>query len=128
MRFFGEHLRSIPAIEGARIARWIADLDSGEFAVREKAVRELEQHGDAVEGALRKVLENQPSLEVRQRVKLLLSKLTGGDRLRGLRAVEVLEYLDTPASRRLLEILAGGAEEAQLTQEAKASLRRCACK
>src|SRR5579883_2189969 len=128
VRLFRERLHPFPAIEGARIARWIADLDSAEFAVREKAVRELEQQGEAVEGALRKLLEDRPSLEVRQRVKLLLAKLTGGDRLRRLRAVEVLENLDTSESRRLLETLAGGAAEAQLTQEAKASLQRCARK
>jgi hypothetical protein len=125
VRLFRERLHPVPAIEGARIPRWIADLDSAEFAVREKAVHELEQHGEAVEGALRKVLEGRPSLEVRQRVKLLLGNMTGGDRLRRLRAVEVLEHLDTSESRRLLEMLAGGAPEAQLTYEAKASLLRC---
>jgi RNA polymerase sigma factor (sigma-70 family) len=126
VRLFQQHLRPIPAIEGARIARWIADLDSAEFAVREKAVRELTQRGEAIEGALRKVLEDRPSLEVRQRVKLLLDKLQGANRLRMLRAVEVLEHLDAAESRRLLETLASGAAEARLTQEAKASLARLA--
>jgi hypothetical protein len=128
VRLFREQLHPFPALEGARIARWIANLDSAEFSIREQAMRELEQQGEGVEGALRQVLEDKPSLEVRQRVKLLLAKLTGGDRLRRLRAVEVLEYLDTVESRRLLESLAGGAAEARLTQEAKASLRRSARK
>jgi RNA polymerase sigma factor (sigma-70 family) len=124
MRLFREHLHPVPAIEGARIAQWIADLDSAEFAVREKAMRELTQQVEAVEGALRKVLEGRPSLEVRQRIKLLLEKMQGANRLRTLRAVEVLEHLDTAEARRLLETLAGGAAEARLTQEAKASLSR----
>jgi RNA polymerase sigma factor (sigma-70 family) len=124
MRLFQEKLRPVPAIDRAKSAQWIADLDSTEFAVREKAVRELEQQGEGAEGALRKVLEGSPSLEVRQRVKSLLEKLTGANRLRSLRAVEVLEHLDTVQSRRLLETLAVGAAEARLTEDAKASLRR----
>jgi RNA polymerase sigma factor (sigma-70 family) len=124
VRLLRERLRPVPATEAVRIDRWIADLDSAEFAAREAAMRELEQHGEAVEGTLHKVLEDRPSLETRQRVKLLLAKLTSGDRLRRLRAVEVLEHLDSVESRHLLEALAGGAAEARVTQEAKASLRR----
>jgi hypothetical protein len=124
MQLFRERLHPVPATDAAQIARWIADLDSAEFSVREKGMRELAQRGEAVEGALRKVLEDRPSLEVRQRIKLLLEKLKGANRLRALRAVEVLEQFDTAESRRLLETLAGGASEARLTQEAKASLER----
>jgi WD40 repeat protein len=124
MRLFQEKLRPVPAIDRAKIAQWIADLDSAEFAVREKAVRELELQGEGAEGALRKVIEGSPSLEVRQQVKLLLEKLTGEVRMRTLRAVEVLEHLDTVPSRRFLETLAVGAAGASLTEDAKASLRR----
>lgn len=105
-------------------AGWIADLDSAEFAAREQATRELARRGEAVEGALRKLLEGRPSLEVRRRVEMLLEKLKGADRLRALRAIEVLEHLDTAQSRHLLEALAGGAPGACWTQEAKASLQR----
>lgn len=41
-----------------------------------------------------------------------------------LRAVEVLEQIDTPEARRLLAELAQGAAAARLTQEAKAALER----
>jgi hypothetical protein len=44
--------------------------------------------------------------------------------LRGVRAVEVLEQIDTTEGQRLLESLAQGTPEARLTQEAKASLER----
>ncbi len=131
---FREQLHPVPVAEMAQVRQWIADLDSPEFAVREKAMRELERRVEAVEGALRKVLESRPSLEVRQRVRLLLDKrdLTRMDRqelrilLQSLRAVEVLEHLDTAGARRLLKTLASGAAEARLTQEATAALARLA--
>jgi hypothetical protein len=46
------------------------------------------------------------------------------DRLRAVRAVEVLERIDDCAARRLLTALAAGAPEAQLTVEAKSALER----
>ena len=98
---------------GVSAALWIADLDSAELAAREKAMRELVQRGEAVEGALRLVLEDRPSLEVRQRIKLLLEGLQGAHRLRMLRAVEVREHLGTAQARHLLEALAQGATDAQ---------------
>jgi RNA polymerase sigma factor (sigma-70 family) len=136
MRLFREQLHPVPAAEMTQVRQWIADLDSPEFAVREKAMRELERRVEAVEGALRKVLEGRTSLEVRQRVKLLLDKrdLTGMDKreltilLRSLRAVEILEHFDTDDAQELLKTLAGGAAEARLTQEAKASLTRLAAR
>jgi hypothetical protein len=43
-----------------------------------------------------------------------------------LRAIEVLEHIDTPEARQLLRRQAGGAAEARLTREAKAALERLA--
>ncbi len=126
MRLFGEKVRPVPATDEAQIARWIDDLDSAEFAVREKAARELAERGDAVEAALRKASEDRPSLEVRQRLKLLLDKLQNANRLRMLRAVEVLEQLGTAEARQQLEALAKGAVHARLTQDARAALQRIA--
>jgi hypothetical protein len=76
---------------------------------------------------LQKTLAGNPPLEVRRRVEQLLGKLeTSPRRLQKLRAVEVLEHIATPEARELLRILAKGAPEARVTQEAKASLERLA--
>ena len=63
-----------------------------------------------------------------RRIEELLKKIedgaVSGERLREVRALEVLEGLGTPEARKLLEELAKGAADAALTQEAKASLER----
>jgi WD40 repeat protein len=111
-----------------RIARLLADLDSDQFDLREKATRELEQLEEVVLPALQRALEGRPSAEARRRMGLLLERLRqpapSGQRLRVLRALEVLEQMGTPDARQTLQNLAQGAPEARLTQEAKASLER----
>jgi WD40 repeat protein len=128
--FLKERLGPVTAADPARVARLIADLDSDRFDVREKAFKELEQLGDLAGPALRKAREGRPSPEVRRHLDALRDKLPGPvtapERLRGLRAVAVLEQLGTPEARGLLERLATGAPEARLTQEARASLERLA--
>jgi WD40 repeat protein len=123
-------LRPVAAPEPARLAGLLADLDSERFAVRQRAMRQLEGLGDLAGPALRRAREGRLALEARRRLDLLLEKLEqhppAGDRLRALRAVEVLERVGTPGARRLLESLAGGAPAAWLTREARAALERLA--
>jgi hypothetical protein len=73
------------------------------------------------------VLDGKSSPELRRQIESLLKGLDqspSGNRLRELRAVEILEHLGTIESQRLLRTLAGGAVAARLSQEAKASLNR----
>jgi hypothetical protein len=122
-----ERLHPAAAIDGPRIDRLIGDLDSDRFEVREKAVQELQRIGDDAEPALRKILAGKPSAEQRLRVEQLLQEIDAArssDRLRDLRAVEVLEWLDTADAQQVLKTLASGDPQARLTREAKASLQR----
>jgi hypothetical protein len=123
-----ERLAPVQSPDSKQVARWIADLDNDRFAVRDRATRELEKMGDLSEPALRKVLIGQPSLEARRRVEQLLQKLrdaiTNPEQLQALRGIEVLEYIGTPEARGVLDVLARGAPEARLTQEAKAARQR----
>src|SRR5204863_9403642 len=98
------------------------------FAVRENAMKELATLGLAAEAALRKARAGSSSVDVRLRAGVLLRKLESPDavsqRLRNLRALEALEAAGTAEARRVLENLARGTPEAELTQEAKAALGR----
>jgi hypothetical protein len=54
-----------------KIERWISELNSDQFAVREKATRELEKLGESAQPALRRALENHPKPEARKRLERL---------------------------------------------------------
>jgi WD40 repeat protein len=128
--FLGRRLRPAPAVEEAQLARLIVELQSDDFSTRRRAADKLEEWGEQAESALRRALEKRPSAELSRAAGMLLEKLRSakrnpsGDRLRMLRAIEVLEHANTGAARSLLEKLAAGAAPAVLTQEARASLER----
>jgi len=125
-------LHPVPPVEGKRVARLIADLDSDDFDVREDANKELEKMGEVAPSFYRKALEGAPSAEARWRLEGLAKRQADrwrrptAQRLQTLRALETLESAGTPEARRLLEALAKGAPEADVTNEANASLERLA--
>jgi WD40 repeat protein len=125
-----KHLHPAQAADPQRLRRLLTDLESEDFAVREKAQTELVELGELAESALRKALEDKPSLEVRRRVQTVLERMrtpvTQAEKLRSLRAVAVLEDIGTAETRRLLDELAQGAPETRLTREVKAALNRLA--
>jgi RNA polymerase sigma factor (sigma-70 family) len=125
--FLQKHLHPVPRRPDAKpIARLIADLDSDDFKVREKATRELTTLGDAAMPELRRALEKQPPLEMRRRIQQLLDQTSDWtpERLRDHRAIQTLEHMGTPAARTVLATLAAGAPGARRTEEARAALRR----
>ncbi|HYT92926.1 MAG TPA: WD40 repeat domain-containing protein [Gemmataceae bacterium] len=123
-------LRPVAAVPPERIAKLIADLDNKALAVRQKATTTLEQLRELVEPALREALTKKPSLELATRLDNLLKTIDGPEtdpeRLRSLRAVEVLERIASPEACQVLAGLATGAPAAQLTRETRASLERLA--
>jgi hypothetical protein len=128
--FLRERLRPVPQPPAEQVERWLKDLDHERYALRAEAARELEKRIDAVAPALRKALAAGPSLESRRRLTKLLELAEPGrwprEALPTLRAIEVLERIGTAEARAVLAKLAGGAPEARLTLEAKASLERLA--
>jgi WD40 repeat protein len=127
--FLRKTLQPVTPIDPNTIDRLIAELGDDRFAVRKQAMAELEKASDLAAPVLRRTLENKPEPEVRQRAERLLKRLAPAgspERLRLLRAVEILEQVGTPAAVEVLKKLVKGVPQARLTQEAKASLERLA--
>jgi WD40 repeat protein len=128
--FLDERLVVVRPLDARLVARRLAELDSDDFTVREKASAELAAWGETVESDLERLLEGKPSAEARRRVKRLLKRLEVGQsspppkQMQALRAVEVLEHAGTPEAKQVLGALAKGAVTARLTREAKAALDR----
>jgi HEAT repeat protein len=125
-------LKGGPAPDESHIARLIADLDSDDFAAREKATAALEALGQKAGPALRRAAGQASSAEVRARAGRLLKRLGASPaelpspELVRLRAVEALEANATPEARAVLAELADGPAADALTGEAKESLHRLA--
>jgi hypothetical protein len=125
-----QRLRPVPAADPRRLAQLLAALDSDEFTVRDRATHELAQLGEVAEPTLVKALGQDPTPEARWRIEGVLDKVKQdrlappAERLRLVRAVEVLERIGDAAARRVLAAVARGATEAQLTTEASVALER----
>jgi hypothetical protein len=115
-------------VSGDGAAKLIARLDDEDFATRQRARSELARLGKHVEPALRKALEGNPSAEVKKHLEELLKGLAENhfvpEVARGLRGVEVLESVGSATAKEVLQALARGMPEAELTVEAKAALGR----
>lgn len=122
--------RLAPAVRPnpAHINKLIADLDSDDFTLRERATADLAENGPSATAALREVIAKSASVEARRRAEGLLRDMRNGiippRELRALRAVEVLEWIATKQARAHLIELAKGASEARLTREAAAACKR----
>ena len=106
--------------------RLLVELQSEIFATRQKATMEIEQIGDQAGPTLREALKRTPSLEVRQRVENLLTRLAAPaeEQLRALRAVEVLEHVGDEPARILLASLTKGTPHSRPTREVQQSRER----
>jgi len=128
IKLLSQRLRPLPALDSERLAKAVSDLDHDRFQVREKATNELARLGDLAEPLLRQTLQGQTSLEVRQRVQLLLNRLETStlapDQLRTLRAFEVLERIGGSEARQLFEAHARQLPAGPLSREAQACLDR----
>jgi WD40 repeat protein len=125
--FLKSRLQPAPGQE-LPINKWLEELGSSQFKVREAASAELRKNGRAAEPALRAALKEKLPLEVQRRIELLLGELEARplstEELRQVRAITALEWIGTSEARQVLKTLAGGWSESVQTREAAAALRR----
>jgi WD40 repeat protein len=119
-----------PGVSEQRIKQLIAELDAEQFDARQRATEELARVGLQAEPLLRKALLQPSSPELQLRVERLLAKLQNPgegratEALRQLRAIQALEYGQTPDARELLRTLAETEPAAPRGREARAALQR----
>jgi hypothetical protein len=124
--YLREHLKPAAPPDpqrSARIKKFADDLESDQFAARQKAMAELEKLGDEALPALRDRLAHDPPLDVTLRIEKLLKKLTC-QQTRTLRCVRVLEAIGTDEAREQLKALAAGDPGVTATQAARDALKR----
>jgi WD40 repeat protein len=126
--FLAKHLRPFAAADAKRVVPLIDDLDSPVFETRAHATAELAKLGEAALPFLRVAQKKPSSLEQSRRLQTLVDDLDRfdltGDRLRAVRAVEVLHSIGTDAARKVVENWATGFADARLTRESQAALQR----
>jgi hypothetical protein len=115
-------------VDAPRIEQWIKELQDRRYATRARAQDELARLDEAARPWLEKHLENNPGVEMRRRLELLLQPLDGplpsAEKMRLLRGVEVMQLVGSPEACRVLERLAEGDTRVWLTGHARAVLGR----
>jgi WD40 repeat protein len=130
--FLKKHLCPAVVPDVGCVRRWIADLDSDEFAVRDAASKALAARAEQIEPLLRQALDAKPTPEARKRLEDLLAEARQAARrvvlspeaLRTLRAIQTLEWCSTKGAVELLQALAAGEPGARQTREVKDALTR----
>ncbi len=125
--FLQSQLKPVAVSDAAKIQRWIVDLDSDKFTVRQTAARELVIVGEQVRAPIQKALEANIPLESRRRLEQVIKDLPdvpGPETLRSMRAIMTLEKIGSAEARAVLVALATGAPTARVTREAEAALIR----
>src|SRR5262249_33515119 len=120
-----------PGPAPADVPALVRDLGSDEFAVREAASKKLADLGESAGPALGGRGGAGEAGEVRRRAGARLGQLSprgkwpvGGDRLRGARAIEVLERVGTAEARELLAAWRDQTGDVRLAAEAGLALAR----
>jgi dipeptidyl aminopeptidase/acylaminoacyl peptidase len=125
--FLRDRIKPVVAEDAAKVQKWIADLDSNEFTVRDAATKELKKLGSQAAAPIKKAIKGTLTAESRQslaRIAEELGEVVEPETLRVIRAVMVLEKIGSPEARAILQTLAKGAEGVRETEESKSALAR----
>lgn len=123
--FLKEQVKLAAAPTDEQFKRWLTDLDAPRFVAREQAQRDLTAAADLIRPKLN-AARTTASEEAGRRLAQILTAADGltPDKLRHIRACEVLEGIGTPAALNVLKSWANGPVGARLTTEAAESLIR----
>jgi WD40 repeat protein len=123
--FLDRRVKSLTTPTDEAVTQMLKGLDAAAFAERERAQRDLTAAADLVRPKL-EAARKTASEEAGRRLDQVLKAADGWtpDRLRQVRACEVLEGCRTPDAVRVLRAWAAGPAGARLTVEAKASVDR----
>ena len=126
--FLQSCLHPVAPADGKRLKRLLADLEDDAFHVRQAASKDLEHLAYAAAEDLRQAVKTTASPEKRSRIQHLLKLLDATSQspvyLQQVRAIELLEHLETKKAKQLLERIASGLPIAPITSEARAALNR----
>jgi WD40 repeat protein len=131
VEYIHRHFRAAHEDEdGTHISKLIDELDDDTFQVRQQASKELTELGGAAEDSLRRAMRDpKTSLEARLRIEHLLEAINshvqrrGGAALRRIRAVHVLEKVDTRQALDLLKEFAAAGDTRE-SRDAQAAVGR----
>jgi hypothetical protein len=115
-------LTPIASVDVRKFDDLVRQLDSEQFADRQRASQTLADLGMAAEPLLRRTAERTKSVEVRAGVNRLLTRLEPELR-RGAHAIEMLEMIGSEPARRLLGQVAKGSADASVTRQAVEALK-----
>jgi hypothetical protein len=128
--FLRQQLKPDQPLDPNRLSNLIAKLDDSSFQIREEAQRELLALGEAASPALQKALSSTQKEESRHRLESIIKrpKPLLRDKMRELRAVEVLAFVGTAPAKAILNDLSKGAPGTRLTVAAQRALDRLAAR
>jgi WD40 repeat protein len=126
--FIKRQLPPVPQDLAPHVEKFLADLNAPGESTRQSATERLECLGMMVAPDLRAALPGRSAGETRDRIAYLLDRanrpIPAGGLLQAIRAIEVLERIETPAARVALANLAAGRPDAEITREAVQTCRR----
>jgi hypothetical protein len=126
--FLKKRLPAKPKLEPKQEARLQDELENGDVATRERAVKKLAEIGPPALPFLHKLGRSGINADAKRRIAKLLGEpgkaglLTEEARCRY--AIEVLEYVGTPQAKEVLLAQAEGEPGSPVTQDAKSALSR----
>jgi RNA polymerase sigma factor (sigma-70 family) len=118
---------SLTSTKSEQIVQWIAKLDAKSFAERELASKSLTEMGQITEPSIRQTLSKNPSSETKDRLEKILDQLRKTltpTELRDQRMVQILEMIDSPEAKNLLQEWAKHDSNSWLTINAQTALNR----